>query len=304
MSDQAVNPTATYTFKYEADSNSIDLNTLLVSQVHFMAILNELKNEVAPGSDLSIKIRPLEKGSVPFDFILNVSWIENMLQLHNTSVQVVELGSAIVGGLVALIQLKIWLKGEPAKQTIINNDNTITIINSDGSQMVIAQNIYNIYVTNIVVDKAISKAFDAIDKDEEVSGVEVLNEKKQPLVTIPRAQFAGLVMANPSFDKKKKTELMSNATLVVSTVVFDQQRKWQFYLENGRKITAGINDENFIDKINNGESFSKGDVLIANLEIEKVYDKSLDMFVEQSFTLTKVIRHNTRPPQSRIDFDN
>ena len=65
--EEALKPTTTYTFKYESADDSIDLNTLLLSQIHFSTILGEIKNTIASDSDLSIKIN-----SSPFNIYLDV----------------------------------------------------------------------------------------------------------------------------------------------------------------------------------------------------------------------------------------
>lgn len=298
--EKEMNPQVSYTFKYQSDENSIDLNTLLLSQIHFSTILNELKNEVAPDIDLSIKIRPLEKGSVPFDIILNVSWIEGIFNAHQTIVHCIELGSAIVGGLVSLIQLKIWLKGEKPTNVITNNNNTVTIIQNN-IQINVTKEVYDIYTSNSTVDRSMKKAFEAIESDEQVTGIEILNEQKQSLVAVAREDFDNLSMDNTFLEEVTEVSNISNQALTLLKVVFDKGYKWQFYLES-RKINASIKDADFMDRVTNGEQFAKGDVLIVDLEIRKVLDKSIDIYIEKDFSITKVNKHIARAQQARLDF--
>ena len=47
-------------------------------------------------------------------------------------------------------------------------------------------------------------------------------------------------------------------------------------------------------RIDDGESFAKGDILISELEIEKVYDKTVDTFVNQSYQINEIKNHIPR----------
>lgn len=280
--------TTTYTFKYDADGDSIDLNTVLVSQIHFSTILNEIKNEIMPESDLSIKIRPLEKGSIPFDFTLNVAWIQNLLSREN-----IEFASAIVGSLVGLIQLKIWLKGR--KPTRIEIRDNKVIVHLDGVQIEVDRSVYNIYDKNAVVDVAIKKAFEAIDHDEEITGIEIQDSKKVPLLIVERPEFQELTVSNSNLEPSIQIEPVRRENLIITKVVFEKGFKWQFFLPTGRKINAAIEDEAFMERINSGEKFAKGDNLLVELQVEKVFDRTVNIFIEKDFTVIKVLSHTPRP---------
>lgn len=281
----------TYTFKYNSDSDSIDLNTLLLSQIHFSTILNEIKNEVARDSDLSIKIRPLEKGSVPFDFILNVSWLHNLF-----TPEIVAYASGIVSTLVGLFQLKIWLMGEKPTRIEISGDKVI--IYKGETQIIVDRHVYNLYDKNATVDIALKKGFEAIEKEEEITGIEIQDSNKEPILIVPRQEFEGFTIPNKNFETLTQTEPARQETLTIIKVVFEKGFKWQFYQSNGRKINASIDDENFMARINSGEQFAKGDSMVVELQVEKVFDKTVNIFVEKDFKITKVISHTPRqePP--------
>ena len=51
-----------YEFKYLGNSHYIDINTLLSSQFHFSAIVNEVKSQLFPEVNLKIKVKSFEKG--------------------------------------------------------------------------------------------------------------------------------------------------------------------------------------------------------------------------------------------------
>ena len=283
----------TYTFKYNSDNDNIDLNTLLLSQMHFATILNEIKNEVAGGTDLSIKIRPLTKGSVPFDIVLNLSWLQSLFSAEN-----VAYAAAIVSTLTSLFQVRLWLKGKKPTKIEVKGDKVIVTI--EDQIIEIDRIVYKIYTENPIVDIAIRKGFEAIDRDEDVTGVEILDGKKDSLISISRSSFDAFTTPNEIYDSLVRKETTSGESLTILKIVFDKGYKWQFYL-SGRKISATILDNSFIERVNNGERFAKGDVLVVEMEIEKVYDKSVDTYVEKGFKITRVIQHIPRPNQGTID---
>ena len=282
----------TYTFKYGSDGDSIDLNTLLLSQIHFGSILNEIKNEVAADADLSIKIKPLEKGSVPFDIILNVSWIQTLF-----SPEVVGYASGIVSILVGLIQLKKWTKGDKPTSIEINGDQvTVTI---GDNVILVDRSAYKLYEENAVVNLALKKAFEAVEKDEDVNSIEIIDEKKTSLITVPREYFSGMTEDNKIFESLKKTESTPAVNLIINKVVFEKGYKWGFYMQ-GRKISATIDDPIFMERVKNGEKFGQGDILEVELEIEKVFDKSLNTYIEKEFKVKRVIQHKPRSEQGTL----
>jgi len=284
----------TYTFKYNSDDDSIDLNTLLLSQINFATVLNEIKKEVAPGVDLSIRIKPLEKGSVPFDIILNVSWLANLI-----SPDVVEYSSAIISTLVGVIQLRIWLKGKKPNTIKLEGDKVILTIGD--TELIVDKTIYEIAEKNSIIDQALQKGFNAIDADESVTGVEILNEKKESLISVPRYEFENFSGSNEFFDQEKnKQTSITRERLTIFKVVFEKGVKWQFY-QGSRKISASINASDFWDKINNGESFAKGDVLIVDLEKGVEFDSTLGIYIEKGFTVLNVIEHIPKGKDTQQD---
>ena len=162
---------------------------------------------------------------------------------------------------------------------------------------------YQIYENNVVVDQALKKAFEAIESDEDVTGISLLDETKQPLIEIPREEFGDMTIANQLFESITRTELVNRQNLIIFKVVFDTGYKWQFYLE-GRKVTASIKDETFMARVHNGERFAKGDVLVVDMEVQKLYDKTFDLYVDKDFIVLHVYQHIPRAQQGNLPFND
>jgi hypothetical protein len=286
--------TTTYTFQYDSDLSVIDLNTLLVSQIHFSALLNEIKSAVAPDSNLSIKIKPLKEGSVPFDIILDLTWLES---LFTTGGLVLNYAGQIIGTLVGIIELRKFLKGKKPDKIEIKDDKVI--IHLDGVSIEIDKKTYNTYEKKPIIDQSLKKAFEVIEKDENVDGIKIKDDKEKVLVNVPRNEFVEFTEPNEIFDDISYKEDITNQALTVNKLVFEKGYKWQFYL-NGRKISAYVKDDEFMDRIDKGEKFAKGDTLITNIEVDKIFDETLDIYVDNEYTVTKILKHIPRGEQIKL----
>lgn len=293
QTNNIVKQTTTYTFKYGSDTDSIDLNTLLLSQIHFTTVLNEVKKKVAGDTDLAIKIRPLSKGSVPFDIILNVSWFHSLIE---PAAVVLGIPTSIISAYVGIIQLRKWGKGRKMADIVIDGDKVYVRIGDE--RMEVDKIVYEISTQNAVVDKALTKGFEAIEKDEDVTNIELLDDKKKPLIKVERESFSSFTTPNESFSELTQTDPTRQEALTIFKVIFDKGYKWQFYL-NGRKISASMPDA-FMDSIKKGERFGYGDTLVVDLQIEKVFDKELNIFIEKDFKILNVVKHTPRPQQNNL----
>lgn len=297
FSTESVSQVKSYTFKYESDNESIDLNTLLLSQIHFSAVLNEIKQEVARGANLSIKIKPLSKGSVPFEIVLNVSWLGNLLHLADMAI---DHANTIITVLLGVLELRRQLKGKKPTRIALRNGKVVVTVGD--VEVEVDPAVYQIHENNVVVDQALKKAFEAIESDDEVTGISLLDETKQPLIQIPREEFDDMTAPNQMFESVTRTEPVKGQNLTIFKVVFDTGYKWQFYLE-GRKITASIKDNGFMARVHNGERFAKGDVLVVDMEVQKVYDKTLNLYLDKDFIIQHVHQHIPMVQQVQLSFN-
>lgn len=284
-----VKQTTTYTFVYGGESESMDLNTLLLSQMHFSWIIGEIKNEIAKDSNLSIKIKPLEKGSIPFDFILDISLFDS---LFTPLAVYTGIPAAIIGTWIGIVQLRKWSVGKKyTKITILDRGRIIVTVGERDFE--VSEICYKLS-QNPAIDKALAKGFEAIEKDESIDNIQVIDQEKKPVLSVARAEFVNFTATNENLEQKTQTETKEEQ-LTVLKVVFDKGYKWQFYDKMGRKVSANMEDEAFMDRINKGEAFSKGDTIVAEVEVEKVFDESVNMFIENNSKIIRVINHTPRP---------
>ncbi len=162
--------------------------------------------------------------------------------------------------------------------------------------------ISNIYENNTIVKDALSQSFEALENDNSITGYEITDKNEKPLVRVNREDFENMSVKSEEILEGEKNIKIA-ATLNIIRISFDDKLKSDFYFK-GNKISVKISDPNFQKRIDNGESFAKGDVLEVELEIKQKFEKSVNTFINKSYKINKITNHLLRNEQSKFDFDN
>ena len=281
-----------YTFKYGSEHNHIDLDTLITSQNHFSQALQEAKNIISPQSEFKIKVRALNPGSFQIDLMMNTMMIDPM-----TLWSIVEGAGVVLGLVVGVKELIIWLKGEKPEK--VDKKGDVTIIHIDNRKIEVKTEIYNQYNTNVKLTQEIVKTYEVIDNDEDIDGVEIINDEGKEIFRADKTGIGYLSSGSYVPTLNSKTEIEKDVNLRVFKIVFGKGYKWEFY-KKGRKIFAKIEDDTFMDQVDTGKPFAKGDILVSDIEITYKFDKGINDFVEHSFVLKKVKKHIPRNQQTEL----
>jgi hypothetical protein len=288
-----------FKIKFDGEQHQIDANLLINNLIHTTSIIQEINRELHSGKKIDIKIKALEKGS----FLIHIDLIEttfntlkNLLTKDN-----IETGGIIIGGLVGLIEIKKFLQGKEITSKEITGDK-IKIQNEKGQVLLIENFVYNIYENNPIVKDALAQSFETLENDNSITGYEITDRNERPLVRVDRDEFEYLsIKTEEIIDGEKKITIA--ATLNIIRISFDNKLKSDFYFK-GNKISIKINDPNFQKRIDNGESFAKGDILEVEMEIKQKFDKSVNTFINKSYKINNITKHILRNEQSKIDFDS
>jgi hypothetical protein len=84
-------------------------------------------------------------------------------------------------------------------------------------------------------------------------------------------------------------------------VSFEEGLKWRFS-DGDSKFYAAIADDAFLEQMDEGESFAKGDTLRIELETKQVVTQAGS--IKNEHRVLKVISHVSRPQQLAFPFDN
>lgn len=288
-----------FKIKFDGEKHQIDANLLVNNLIHTTTIIQELNRNLDSGKKIEIKIKALEKGS----FLIHIDLIETVLDgLKNLLTREnAETAGAIIGAFVGLIELKKFLRGKEPKSKEIS-ENKVKIENEKGDVIYVENFVQNVYQNNTVVKDALSQSFETLENDSSITGYEVTDKNEKPLVRVDRDEFEYMSLKSDEIlDGERITTIA--ATLNIIRISFEEKLKSDFYFK-GNKISVKINDPEFYERVDKGESFAKGDILEVELEIKQVFESSVNTFINKSYKVNRIIRHIGRNEQSKLDFDS
>jgi hypothetical protein len=283
-----------FKIKFGGTLQQVDADTLINSLINTTRAIQEISEDLDPGKKIEVKIKALEPGS----FLIHFELMEGLKQAVSLFTKDnLLIANAVIGTLVGAIKIQQHLKGKKP-DSVEKNGDKILIENNRG-KIVVDQRTYNIFTSNANFSDAIAGNFETLYRDSSITNFEVTDAAANMLVSVPRSDFEEMAVKCEIIDKDKKVKI-EVATLHLLKIVFEDKYKWEFYYK-GNKISAKINDDEFFNKINQGESFSKGDSIEAKLEIVQVFDFSVNTYVNQSYQIIEVINHTPRGVQQKLD---
>lgn len=268
-----------FLFRYTGDNSTIDLNTLLVTQFHYLGVLNEICNKITPNEEVKITISAFHKKSFGVEQVIELVALGAIAYPNNISDLKI-----FFEVLREYLSIKNFL-GESKADKIVQTENKI-VINFNGNDITVSEDAFNIYQNSTIADEALRKSGEALENDEEVEGIEITEvEDDKPLLKIDRKDFEKLSKKNGYLaQKEEKVENRNNQIVYLKKFDTDPTTNTQFqFIYKERKISrVKISDESFLRRIKEGLRFGNGDALVVNLSIRKKKDTVADVFVESS----------------------
>lgn len=287
-----------FKIKFDGDTHQIDANTLINSLLHFTNITQEVNRELATDRKIEIKVNALKEGSFLVHIILQSSLIEAVGSLFTKeNLEIAGSIVTVVGGLYGAAK---FLKGKEPK-VLESNDTSVKIENTQGDVTYIDNRVFKIYQNNKNVRESISQEFETLSNDPNVTGFEILDKNDKPMVQIPKEDFQAISNVEDNSVFPDERIITKTGKLFISSLSFDINSKWSFYYE-GNKFTAKINDDEFVKLIDSGEKFAKGDTLDAEFEIRQEYYQPANTYVNKSYKIVRILKHNPRTEQGKLDF--
>src|SRR5690606_17072105 len=269
-----------FKIKFDGEQHQIDANVLINNLIHTSTIIQELNRELNTGKKIEIKIKALEKGSFLVHIDLLATAFDNLKDLLTR--ENIETGSYLIAGLVGLIKLKKELRGGEIKSKE-DLGSKVRIKSTKGDVIVVENFVAHIYEKNPTVKDALSQSFESLENDDSITGFEITDKYEKPLTRVEKKEFEFMAVRSEKItDDEKITTKTANLNIV--KLSFDKKLKWEFYFK-GNRITAKLDDPNFQERIDAGESFSKGDMLEVELEIKQKFDKSVNTYVNTAYKI-------------------
>lgn len=273
---------------FHGEEHSIDANTLVNALIHYNALISIINEEYGSGAKaISIKVNAPEKGS----FLLDINLVEKAKSLFSAK----NLGyiSSVITIFGAVMKIFKELKGRPAKKEDLPPSINITIGKVDISDSIL--NIYN----NKVTRESISKTFETLEKDESVTGLDVVTPRET--ISTDRSEFRELVYTDFDSEVPESMERVSeiDATLVIVALNFERGSTWTF-IHRGERFRMQVKDDALMEQIDKGQQFGKGDAIKVKMQITKRYNPEYRVYEISSRRIVKfyeLIKRDYKDPE-------
>jgi len=278
--------------------NAIDANTYINSLLHFTNVVHEVNNTIHPDKRIEVKIKAQSEGSFIVDLVVqSAGVVENLKNLFSAeAVGYIADICELVGMTYAVAK---FLKGKKPKE-VVSDGESAKIINQDGEVNYFDLRGANIYLNSPKIQNGIAKGFETLNADNDVDSFEITDNKEEPLVSVGRDDFDEL--SHTEITEKQERVDVKRGVLRIVSVVFGAKKKWAFVYE-GIRIEARITDDVFLERVANREPFAHGDALEVEMDIKQIYDDDIGLFINDTYTVTKVIQHISKSEQKGV-FDN
>jgi len=286
-----------FTLNIGVKNHDVNSDTFLTSLTCITEIIGLINSDLSPTRKLEVRVRALNEGS--FECSCFIQDAVTCISAVFPAIAHADLGyyKELITIIVDILRIKKFLKGDnPSKEEIINIGEGIQIKleNSDGNTIIIPQNTYNYFQGNQAINNAVTRNFEKLNSDNDVSTYSIKTEGTE--FHSDRNDFPMLQQKRIIDEKETREVIQENQSLSMFKLVWDASNKWGF-VWNGLKIQAYIKDDNFFKKIDAGEKFAKGDVIIADIKTYQLYDHSINNWINDSYEIVTIKDHLPRAEQ-------
>lgn len=271
--------------KFEGQVHQVDLDLLLTSLLHFSEMVQLVTEKVSPQQKLNIKISAPEKGSFEITLHLAESAVTTIGDLFREPRATIDSVANVVAIIVGVMELKRFLKGRKPDNIEERPDGRINV-SKDDVTAVVNRYVYAFYSKNQDINDRLERMFDGLTENPEIEGF-LIDSPGIGEFQVDSADFPSMAFPNELLETNEEVIIKENVDLSVLKLVFKRNRKWEF-IYNGMKISAYIVDDDFWARVDRGESFRKGDIIKADLEISRVFDEEVNTYVNMRYRVIKV----------------
>lgn len=272
-------------FSFHLDGNS-SIDAVILSKIIMdLAELTKISAlEENPDAYLKINVTAFKNGSFQIDFSTICEFTENLI---SNSPQFIQLASTVISTVKGYFEIKKLLKGNKPKSIQDKNDGKITITSQDNHSVTVNKSsgavINNFHIDNLVVN--ISSNISENNKDGGFSF-----ETTTDTTHFSNEDIANMSRPLPIIEEEQIKNTIISADLPIKKADLLGKSAWSFIFNN-KTIDAKIDDEDFIDKIHNGEiSIHSGDYITAELVISvQISENHLPDESTTKYSIRKVI---------------
>lgn len=220
-----------------------------------------------------------------------------LFQIGNTAAVVLPILPNIVSVATTVkesIELYRFLKGEdPAKVEHIN-DQSINVTNNSGNIIVVHTPALHLTLDRQAGEAAAQFIGAALSKPG-VNQIEISSDGAELVqASKDEAQFY-----HPIGDEETLMESTSRMGLIIESLSFKDGNKWKMW-NGSESLGYTMEDEEFIRRVNNGEAFRKGDILLCDVRVTQTKSGGV---LKLRRAIVKVHDHQTGLDQTTLNLD-
>jgi len=161
------------------------------------------------------------------------------------------------------IELYRFLKGEEPQKVEHREDNSINVTNNFGNVIVISRPSLQLTLDSKAGKAAAQFIGEALSK----AGVDSIDISSNG-VRIAQATTNDAQYYHPIGDEDTVTESVTRMGLVIEMLSFKDGNKWRMW-NGAESLMYAMEDEDFSGRVNGGEAFRKGDILICDVRVKQ-----------------------------------
>lgn len=284
----------TLVLHFETEGKRINAYTLASTLVAIADAAKAANASLNPGYEIEVVVEAIGPGS--FRATIRALYKSRAGILAGQAV------AAIVLGVLGNYIYERTLAVQDAVKIEINTDEVI--IKHGNDQIIVPRNVYDATrqaEKNDNFPKAVSRAFDAVANDQEISGLGLVSriDSPPPEIVIDRKYLHAAALQ--SIDTPNNRVVPEIVDLQILKAILERsKRKWEF-MWRGIKISAPVTDEKFyIDFFAHDITIAPGDILRVTLHIHQRKDPATGIYRNIGYEVIQVHNHTPRVKQLKI----
>lgn len=263
-----------------------DLAPALLALADVFRDANAVLNPDSP--PVSLQIQATDTGSFDVGLVLaHEGLIDQITTFFSSdpSTALLNLKEYVIGGGTGLFFLIRWLKGRRAAQER-RNDGSVVYRTADGDSLVIPQEVDRLY-RNVRIRRRIREVIQPLTRN----GIEVVKFRTaETEIELEVAEDDVESFDVPTEVEEALFDTRMTMAVSIAAPAFVEDNKWR--LSDGeRTFFASIEDKNFLQRVDDGEPFRKGDILEAEMHITQTRTET---GLHTDWTVERVVQHIPR----------
>jgi hypothetical protein len=285
----------TLVLHFETEGKRINAYTLASTLVAIADAAKAANTSLNPGCEIEIVVEAIGPGSFR-------AQIRALYKKHKTVLGVSQLVVGVVIGVLGNYIYERTLALDDSVKIEVNTDEVI--IQHGNDRVIVPRNVYEATreaEKNPNFPRAVSRAFDAISQDKDISGIGLVPklDSSPPGIIISRRELA--LAAMQPIDTPNNRIVPEQVDLQILKAILERgKRKWEF-MWRGIKISAPVTDEQFyVDFFAHDITIAPGDILQVTLHVYQTKDTTTGIYKNTGYEVVQVHSHTPRVKQLNL----